>query len=447
MNNIRKFIENSKLFSRTSRLLVAVSGGVDSMVLVHALHSSGYQIGLVHVNYKLRKGDSDLDEKLIRDYAAKHALDLHVHTNPGFLSKTNLQEQARSMRYSFFEQVRIEHKYDFVLTAHHADDVIESFIYNLSRGAGINGLKSIPEVNGSIIRPLLNFNKAEIQEYAKQYDVPHRIDLSNLEEKYDRNFIRNKILPEIEQRFPSFRTMVMRSIGHLKMLHRYYDKALTDWKKMKMAEKLDQLIISNDGYDDHVFVSQILADLGFHPETIQKILSGEHQPGKIFHNDTGGQLITDRAQFIFCNAQPNSVPAIHMNRSEKQVHCIFGNFAISESTMTKELNLSDHHDHCDEVFDLDNLSFPLVIRNWQAGDRIRPFGLQGKHKKVQDVFTDHKLNIVEKSKTPVVCAGNEIIWIPGLMRSDLFRVSDQTEQVLNIKWSGKDNGFDCNGVE
>lgn len=435
MDNLGKTIENSKLFPRTAKLLIAVSGGMDSMVLAHLLHSLKYNIALIHVNYRLRGIESELDAKLVMDYAKSKGLKFHILNLQRKLGKENLQEKARKIRYEYFEKIKSEFGYDYIVTAHHSDDVLESFFYNLNRGAGLKGLKSIPKVNGSYVRPFLNIDKQSLFKYAILHQLIYRDDQSNFTNVYDRNFIRNEIIPLIESRFPSFKMMAKRSIEHLKLSYAFFEESFAKWKLLNVTGHNNEMHISYSGEADKIFLAHILSEINFHPETIYKILQALAISGKKFSNHSGGNLIIGRNKFVYSQKENNNIFYKKLSKKCKYLKISNGSFSIATGSALEGLVLTDFKDRNKAVFDLNCLEFPLVLRNWKAGDKIKPFGLSGKSKKVQDVFTNCKINLWEKSKVPLVCSGDQIIWIPGILRSDLCIVNAETTSVMTITWT------------
>ncbi|MBK9108015.1 MAG: tRNA lysidine(34) synthetase TilS [Saprospiraceae bacterium] len=435
MDNLGKTIENSKLFPRTAKLLLAVSGGLDSMVLAHLLHSLKYNIALVHVNYRLRGNDSDLDAKVVKDYANENGIRVHILHLRRKLGKGNLQDRARKIRYAYFEKIRNDFNYEFILTAHHREDVLESFFYNLSRGAGLKGLKSIPKVNGIYVRPLLNIDKQSLYQYAMLHQVAYRDDKSNFTNEYERNFIRNEIIPLIESRFPSFRNMASRSINHLKSSYAFFESSFANWKALNINERNHEMHISYAGEADKVFIAHLLAEIHFHPETVFKIMDSLSVSGRKFNNNLGGVLVIDRNKLIYSTRINKNEYFKKITNKSRVLKIPHGSFSIQRGFATKDLILTDLKDQNKAIFDVQNLGFPLFLRNWQKGDRIKPFGLSGKSKKVQDVFTDCKLNIIEKSKVPMVCSGDQIIWIPGILRSNHYLVNEDTTSILTLRWN------------
>lgn len=427
-----KVIESLALFRFDQKLLIAVSGGVDSMVLSKVMIDKGYQVGLAHVNYKLRAEESDLDANLVRDFALEHNVAFHYKEYP--LTKTsNIQEEARKVRYDYFEQLKSEFGYQFLLTAHHADDRIEGFFLHLSRGSGIKGLSGMYYQSGNTIRPFLAIRKEDLLEYAIACKIPFRHDKSNLETTYNRNFIRNEILPLCIRRFPSFDEMVLRSIDHLQVLHTYFEQHYQTWHQMHIAEGLNRIEFSKKELETPAFLSYFLSQEGFHPNTVKDILRGMHPVGSIFNNNRNGKIVIDREKVIY---EYNSTEDIQLDQEihlgDRSVQSLFGNFKL-EYIQAEEICVQELATQEAAVFDADQLKFPLQIRHWNYGDRISPFGKMKGTRKLKDVFADKKIDLLSKKRIPVFCSGNEIIWVPGLVRSNIAVVVNTTKKVLRIQ--------------
>ncbi len=433
MVQLCKIIEKKGLFHQNDKLLVAVSGGMDSMVLLHAICQLGFKPGVVHVNYGLRDEDSDRDETLVSDTAIQLNLPLYIKREK--LSKgSNLQERARMMRYDFFDEIVKSHQYDYLLTAHHADDLLESFFIQLNRGAGISGLKSIDEIISYIRRPLLSVNKMEITRYAEHHGVKFRMDCTNSEIVYERNFWRNVIIPEIAQRFPSFEKMVLRSIHHLKQVNQFLEREYDSWKIRQVSNHQNHFVLDINLSDPPIMLQKLLVEWEFHPDTIERICQALGRKGKTFYNHKNQLLLMDRNRLLFYPSVENFPKAFEIEHIEANIETEFGSLEMVEiNWVGAEKPLL--FDKYESYFDADTLGFPITIRGWMPGDFIFPQGMKGKKKKLQDVFSDAKLNVQEKHRIPIFISNKQIVWIPGICRSEHHLVNDQTNSVFRFRWN------------
>ncbi len=429
--NPRKVIQNQELFSKNDRLLVAVSGGLDSMVLIEVLYELGYRFSIAHCNYQLRIPDSDQDELFIKTWAESRNILCHVAQKP-LTESGNIQDQARTERYAFFNQLVKEYHYQYIVTAHHANDQVEGFFLQLSRGSGLNGLKGMNPKSGLIRRPFLNLSKHDLLHYAQEQSIAYRIDSSNLTDKYLRNYFRNAVIPEIEQRVPAFQSMVLRSIAHLQELFPIVQNAYFEWKSNHLEIKPSEIIIRSIALSESYFLSIYLSDLEFHPNTIDQIKNALSEPGKIFYSKTNLELAihTDHIKI--------RKSSLTEQESEYFIHSESGELTVKHGTIKWNKRIYDKAPLIFEdskcIFDFDEIQFPLKVRTWQSGDKLQVFGMNGKHKKVQDLFTDHKIGIFDKQKIYLLCSNETILWVCGLQRSDHAKIKPGTRSILDISF-------------
>ncbi len=436
MVDVRKVIQKSPFLTKGERLLVAVSGGVDSMVLAHALCAEGHDLALVHVNYGLRGFESDLDEELVREFSKEFKTEIFVN-RIALPLQGNLQENARTARYRYFESVRATSGYNLILTAHHADDVLEGFLLHFARGAGLKGLKPMEPVTGHIVRPLLEVWKSELVEYAIANHVSYRDDSSNATQEYDRNFIRHSVIPSLISRFTGFRKSAMHSLRILSDHYSLYMEQYEEWKRNSLIESPDDKsvrIVVDNGFH---FVRQFLADLRFHPTVITNITNSLDKPGRMFISRSGANLYTHKDCLVYVTEPLAPLVAVSISCDDALIGIETGYLSLENihgrdvcGNLPTDLNWA--------YFDKGKLHLPLHIRSWQAGDKVRPMGMKGHHRKVQDIYSDHKLTIPEKTVQPVLCDHlGEVLWIPGLVRSDRAPVNAESENVICLRWQKK----------
>lgn len=275
--------------------LLAISGGVDSMVLLHLFYVLGFKFQVAHVNYKLRGEDSDLDQKTVEDFCKKKQLTLHIYevSETDKKPENSIQLWARNLRYNFFKKIQQEQKLEYLVTAHHLNDQLETFIINISRGSGIKGLIGIPENENKILRPLLGLSKDEIYAFAKENKVDFREDLSNHKNDYLRNKIRNKIVPELLETSPDFLTHFSDSLSYLKSANVFIQKEIDNvFREIIKKQTESEMILDKEKLleKDSFIITEIIRKLGFSGMEINKVISAEN--GKFFRSKTHEIKIT-----------------------------------------------------------------------------------------------------------------------------------------------------------
>lgn len=426
---------------KQSRILIAVSGGLDSVALLHLLNKAELKIGVAHINFKLRGYESDCDESFVKVLADQYELPFYsVHfATSDFAEKEgiSIQMAARQLRYEWFEKIAASNKYDFVATAHHLDDQIETFFINLLRGSGIGGLKGIPVRTGIVIRPLLPFHRSEIEEYVKTNRLDFREDSSNLKSDYLRNRIRHHLIPLLEELKPSFRKVMAGNLEHLSATEAFYREAIGHLSSgiIKHAESGVYISIQdllNSSYPE-LLLHEILQDFGFSTsQTKQIFITTGAQPGKIFRSETH-RLIKDRDNFIlqsFNDIDDDKAGYTVECDTTEVVHPICLQFKIIERNI-------DFHPFANPdiaLLDFDTIKFPLIIRKWKQGDRFKPLGLSG-HVKLSDFFIANKLSISDKEKIWLLTnASDQILWIIGFRIAGNFRIRPSTKTIYMIEW-------------
>lgn len=431
MNNPLKVIQNLCLGYKECKLLLAVSGGLDSMVLASAFFKLGYKISIAHVNYNLRGDDSIQDEDFVRQFSLKHNIPFYsksVHL-PG---RHNLQANARKERFKFFDSIKQKESIDYIVTAHHANDQIESFLLALSRGSRLSTLKGMEFKNSYYLKPFLQLFKEDLQKYATDNNILYRTDSSNEELYYDRNFFRNYILPEWKQRYPAADHLLLRSIDHLKLHHSRFNNAYLHWKANAVRESNHRLYIKKPDSNDELFFKEFLSEHLFHQNTISDVYSNLSSTGAKYVNQEGLVLLIDRESVIL-DHEIYSDTSIVLQRESQTIELKEGSIKISLSENFENPPLLTYDKNIG-VFDLMQIKFPLILRYWNPGDKIQPLGMGGHSKKIQDVFTDAKLNNFSKHLTGLVVEGENILWVAGLLRSDLHKISSSTKEAITFEW-------------
>lgn len=426
-------ITKNNLFTKQHKLLLAVSGGVDSVVLAHLLKLGKYNFSLAHCNFKLRGKDSDKDEVFCRKLADKFGAEIFVKEfdTQKYASKNKLSIQmaARDLRYDWFNQLLDSNNLEYLITAHHANDITETVIINMLRGTGINGLKGINAKHGNVVRPLLPFSKEEITVYAKKNKISFRTDKSNEDDKYERNFIRLNVIPKLKKINPKAETTFIENSFRLSQEAGIVKDYLTHRVKALLEEDKKVLRIKKEKLKQEPYIETLvnflLKPLGFNETQQKNIISnviGNGLPGKIFTSKTH-VLTIDRNEILIC-----------VRGSDKSVSCEIkslndlrdSGFEVTESQVfsipeKNELIIQKHQ-----------LVFPLTIRGKQTGDKFKPFGMKG-FKLLSDFFKDEKLNSFEKENCRILENGNkEIIWVVGLRSDERYRVDKNRETFIKI---------------
>ncbi len=438
LDKIQITIEQNNLFSMaTDEVLVGVSGGADSMVLVDSLRQLGCKIAIAHCNFKLRGQESDGDQTFVEEYAQKYHIPIHICS---FETATVAKEQkisiemaARNLRYDWFEILCQLHGYTCIAIAHNQNDSIETFFINLLRSAGLRGLQGIPIRNGKVIRPLLEVTRKEIEAFAQEQQITFRTDSSNLTNDYVRNKIRNIILPELQQISPNCVRSITTSMNYLQSSYSLYQEhiALLKDNCCKQTENgleiNEQLILQQT--ESQTLLFEILHNYGFNSDTISQIYEVlTLQSGKTFESATH-KAIHDRNTLYVVE---KDVVALE----PEKISAPYGSYHFANKTITLSVAEKDACPICKDknvaMLDYDKLTFPLTLRLWKQGDVFVPFGMKGK-KKISDFLINEKLSLIQKQSVAVLESDGQIIWVVGMRISQDFAIEKDTKQVLVMR--------------
>ncbi|GGH43088.1 potassium ABC transporter ATPase [Mangrovimonas yunxiaonensis] len=421
-------------FLKEGRLLIAISGGVDSVVLTHALHALKYPIALAHCNFNLRGEESDADEAFVVALAESLGVEVFIQKfdTLGYAQthKLSTQMAARALRYQWFNALCEQLHYDFVLTAHHADDNLETFLINLSRGTGIEGLSGIPQMNDFVVRPLLPFSRAQIETYAQENKLSWREDSSNASTKYLRNQLRHEVIPQLKglnatflQNFQKTQTYLQESESIIQdrvdeVFNQVVDKISEDVIFFNI-EKIQALSRPK------AYLYHMLSPYGFTEwNDVVNLLTAQSGKQVLSKNYT---LLKDRDCIMLSKNKANSVTSIiQIKEAQHSVETPLGRLLFED---VKNMGPSASNTI---YIDKDLLKYPLSVRLWQKGDYFYPFGMQGK-KKVSKYLKDEKLSLLEKERIFVLCSNNNIVWVVNRRTDDRYKVTQQTKQVLKIQ--------------
>lgn len=430
---LQDHINTELSFLKSSKLLIAVSGGIDSVVLTHLCSNMGLNISLAHCNFNLRGKESDADEDFVLQLAEDLELEVFVESfeTNAFAKdeKLSIQMAARTLRYHWFFELSEQLGFDYILTGHHADDNLETFLINLTRGTGLDGLLGIPVLNENIVRPLLNFSREDIEAYAKEHKLKWREDSSNDSTKYLRNKLRHDVIPILKGINPQFLQNFSKTQGFLNDSKFIVDDKISDISN-KLIKPIDEhtfsINISEIKSLSHIkaYLYELLKDFGF-TEWQDVINLLDAQSGKFVQSNTH-RLIKDRDCLLLSVMSITNNQSIIVSELNEVIDTPFGAVLISEADAISESKK--------EVIYVNKeaLKFPLIIRKWQQGDVFYPLGMSGK-KKLSKYFKDEKFSLLDKENTWLLCSENEIVWVIGKRADNRFKVTEKTKHILKIE--------------
>lgn len=449
ISKIQKYIAQNNLFNSGTPVLVACSGGVDSMVLCDVLLKLNYKIAIAHCNFQLRGKESDADEKFISDYAIQHHLPFHVvkfNTKDFKEGKTiSTQMAARALRYGWFERIRKENGYHCIATAHHLDDQLETILLNITKGTGIKGLTGMSAKNGFIVRPFLEITKQEILDYATENKITFREDSSNASDDYQRNLIRHQVVPQLQKINPSLPLTSMQFLNRMNEYENLVEAQLSSVKKKCYSEK-DGIAEIKMGFikvhpAGQTILFHLLKEFGFNSDVVQNMLD-VNESGKQFFSDTH-RMVMDRKSLFIVPKNIERENYLSFDKIPNQI--IFNNYKIQCSLVPiQELNIKSSNRYA--YFDADKIEFPLMMRYYKEGDYFYPFGMSkpktpGKvgKKKLSKYFKDEKFSLLDKENTAVLFCGEKLIWLVGHRIDDRYKVTKKTKTVLKFMISDTGN--------
>lgn len=432
-SKFQNHINSNFYFLKDSKLLVAISGGIDSVILTHLCHEMKLNIALAHCNFNLRGNESDTDEEFVLQLGDNLDLEVFVESfdTEAYAkeNKQSIQMAARELRYNWFNDLAEQLKFDYILTAHHADDNLETFLINFTRGTGLEGLTGIPEVNGKFVRPLSPFSSTDIENYAKAKNIKWRDDSSNNSVKYLRNKLRHEVIPILKEINPSLLQSFQNTLENLndtadiveESTNAVLKRAIDTLDDNHVAFKISEFKKVNN---PKAYLFEVFKVYGFTEwNDVLDLLDAE--TGKQVYSSTH-RLIKNREHLLLSEIVSETSETISISKNEKEVETSFGTlfFDEADAIFGKRTNV---------IFvDEDKLKFPLIIRKPKKGDVFYPLGMTGK-KKVSKYFKDEKLSLLDKENTWLLCSENEIVWVINRRADNRFRVTDNTKQIFKIK--------------
>lgn len=435
LERFERYVEENKLFSREDNILVAVSAGRDSMLLLWLLHELQYRVQIAHCNFQLRGEESDGDEALVRQLAEHHGLALHVKafdtTDYANSNKISIQMAARELRYAWFEKLREELGCKVIAIAQHLNDSVETVLFNLSRGTGLQGLQGIlpMRTDSKVVRPLLFLSSKEITAFMQQKNIPYRDDSSNFSTKYARNKIRLDIIPEFEQMNPGFIGIMADNITRFRDAQEVLNSTMKRMRKTiliargKDSWSMLKTSIKSLSLHECYF---LLEPFGFRKNVLEDLYKTlDDEPGRQFESEKY-ILITDREEVVLSEKTAITHP-VSISAQDSKI-----TWGDTEIFIEIAEDLRIERDRYIAQVDFDELVFPLTIRAWEEGDIFQPLGMQGK-KKLSDYFIQKKINILDKKRVPLLVNGDgRIIWIVSYHMDERFKIKNNTQKVLKL---------------
>jgi tRNA(Ile)-lysidine synthase len=433
ITGFQEFILKHRLFKPGDKILLALSGGVDSVVLFHLLTATGYKVSIAHCNFGLRGKESDEDEAFVRNIAEKHSVPFFIENfntaEYARARKLSIQMAARELRYEWLEQIRDDCDYRYIAIAHNMNDNIETLLMNITRGTGIKGLAGIPVKTGSLVRPLLFAKREEIAEFADRKEISYREDSSNSNDKYRRNFLRHRIIPLFNELNPSFIESAGQLIENMSLVKTMYLNEIEKIEKevtrvLPFETRIDINALKNKS-SAGFFLHEFLSVVGFSSGIIGQIQkSFDAEPGKVFYSPTH-RLLKDRNHLILTSRDSGVEMKYYI---DEDITELFQPLSVDFELIDRTSDFKIPRDNSIACLDFHQLHFPLVLRKWQKGDYFHPIGMEGL-KKLSDYFIDQKLSLVEKENTWILASGNKIVWVAGFRIDDRFKITPKTSKI------------------
>lgn len=427
---INKFLENIKknnLFSKEDKLIVAISGGADSVALAVLLNECDFSVIFAHCNFNLRDEESNEDEYFVKKLAKELEVECFVKSfeTEKFAkeNKISIQMAARQLRYSWLEKIRTKTNSKYISVAHHKDDDIETYFINLIRGSGIRGFLGMKEKKNKIIRPLLNFERDEIESYLRLKNQEFRTDSSNANTKYLRNNIRKHIIPLIKDINPSFSNTFSNEMEYMNDVFKVFQNVINDEMQHIILSTGNDVILDKNNLlksdNKKILLRELIFPFGF-TQTEQILNSCNTISGKMFYSKSH-KLLIDRDKIVISEIKNAEEIFLEIAKNSPEI-----NFPINmRFTISEELNY--HKSEGKATFDFDRIKFPIQIRKWKEGDYFYPIGMNGK-KKLSDFFIDEKLSRFEKEKCCIMCSDEKIMWVIGYRMDDRFKINNKTKK-------------------
>ena len=439
LEEFEKYISENKLFTHDDKLLLTVSGGVDSMVMMSLTAAAGYRFGVAHCNFQLRGAESEEDEVLVENEARRYGVEFYNKRfdTVGEMERTgeSMEMAARRLRYAWFKELCEQHGYTAIVIAHHGNDSIETFFINLLRGTGLRGLTGISTQVGHIVRPMMFATRKIIHDYAVAHHIPFREDSSNRSTKYLRNKVRLGVVPMFKDIKPQFTTIMRRNIARLSQAQDFITSAMEIVKGevMEHAGDIHTLCVERirptlpRNYVIYEILSSEYCFKGDVVDALCKALDADLSGRRFYSREW--VAVTDRGRIVIAPITDEDSCEVIVDRHA--VRSYAGGSALYYEYC--DIDFIDSLDQGDNValLDADKLKFPLKLRRWQDGDWFVPFGMSGR-KKLSDYLIDKKVSLAEKRRQFVLMSGDDIVWVVGRRLDDRYAITRKTENVLKV---------------
>lgn len=439
LDKFLQFIERNQLCSSRDSTLLAVSGGIDSTVMLYLFREAGFKVAVAHANFQLRGAESEGDQQFVTTVCKTFNIQLYTRSfkteEYAWQRSLSIQMAARELRYAWFRELAQAHNYTRIATAHQFDDTMETILLNLTRGAGLDGLSGIPVKSGILIRPMMFASRRQVEKYADMHGIVWREDASNQTDNYQRNYIRHHVIPHLRELNPSldetWRSGCERVNFEIGIVHNASER----WKAEFVREQQGRIVMAKAALNDYpgnpAMLWRYIRNFGFNFDQAADIQrASDGQPGKRFYSSTH-QLVIDREQVLIVDRK-NEWSELKLVALNEPYY--LGPWVLTIVDVPENVP-SDYHRSLDAnsvVLDASKISLPLLWRKWKPGDYFYPLGL-GHRKKLSDLFVDEKLSVVDKDLVTVIESAGEIIWVPGHRADDRFKITSNTMKRIELK--------------
>ncbi len=437
INKFINYVKEHNLFEQDQTILLAVSGGVDSMVMCDLFLKANFSFAIAHCNFNLRKEESVRDENFVREYAKANKITLHVkHFDTYAYMKEkgkSTQVAARELRYEWFEELLKQEDYAYVATGHHFGDSIETLFMNILRGTGISGLHGIIQKVNKVIHPLLFTDREEILKYQQANHISYVEDSTNASTKYTRNKIRHELIPLMKEISPNFDRIMRKEVERFRETEVVFRSVINQAKTTLLEIEGDRVQISIPKLMEYtpqrIFLYEILSDFGFNESTINSIEDALLETsGKQFYSETH-RLVKDRDYLLIVKNKPHNLNQYRIDSSQSNLVAPIK----LHIEVFRELNyVKIPKEKSVAMLDYDRLKFPLLLRKWRKGDSFYPYGFKGE-KKISEFYKNLKYSILDKENQWLLLSGEEIVWVVGQRIDDRYKITKDTKTIYKLE--------------
>ncbi|MDD2489123.1 MAG: tRNA lysidine(34) synthetase TilS [Bacteroidales bacterium] len=437
VKEFKSYIEDNQIFHKDDTILLAVSGGIDSMVLTDLFIKSGYKFAIAHCNFHLREEESNTDAQFVTNFAQANNLTLHYIEFDTFTymkeKSISLEMAARELRYKWFYQLLDDNNYTYLATGHHGDDSIETFFINLLRGTGIAGLHGILQKVNRLIHPLLFTNRKEIIDYQQKNKLQYVEDSTNATTKYTRNKIRHELIPLLKEISPNFQKTILKEIERFKETEEVFRTLINKAKQELITKQNNHLKISIEKIKNlkpiNIYLYEILSEYNFNESTINSIKESlDDTPGKQFYSETH-RLVKDREYLLITPNIKQGITEYKIDLGQTFVTVPI-NLQIEVLTDLSFIKIPKTKDIA--MLDYDKLVFPLILRKWKNGDSFYPYGMKSE-KKISTYYKDLKYSLLDKESQWLLCSDNNIVWVVGQRIDERYKITNKTNTIYRLE--------------